>query len=104
MSKENQQRHHEPILTGYVSEMSKRDVWFLMYRNVKVYGKDADKLETGEKFKTVKYSIEGRTVVEFVPLEEFCETCGEYLKRIDIGHDDYDYICSNEKCSEHTLL
>lgn len=60
---------------------------------VKCFGKEAKKIETGDKFKAIKYSVEGHDVVEFVPLEEFCNECGEYLKRIDIGHDDYDYIC-----------
>ncbi len=72
-----------------------------MYRNLKVYGDEAKKLETGEKFKVVKYTIEGRTVAEFVPLEHFCEKCEEFLKRVDLGHDDEEYVCANEKCSEY---
>jgi hypothetical protein len=75
-----------------------------LYKNLKVYGNEAKKFEKGEVFKTVKYSVEGRDVVEFIPIEEFCEKCGEFLKQVYIGHDDYDYVCANEKCSEHTLL
>ena len=63
---------------------------------IKVFGDEAKKIETNDQFKAVKYSVEGHDVVELVPLEDFCEDCGTYLKRIDIGHEDYDYIC--EKC------
>ena len=63
---------------------------------IKVFGDEAKKIDEGDEFRAVKYSIEGHDVVEFVPLEDFCKDCGDYLKRIDIGHDDYDYIC--EKC------
>ena len=63
---------------------------------IKVFGDVAKKIDEGDEFKAVKYTVEGHTVVELVPAENFCQDCGTYLKRIDIGHDDYDYIC--EKC------
>lgn len=72
--------------------------------NLKVFGLDAKALETGEQFKVVKYTIEGREVAEFIPIEAFCEKCGEFLKEVYIGHDDYDYVCANDKCSESRLL
>ncbi len=60
---------------------------------IKVFGDEAKKIDEGDEFKAVKYSVEGHNVVEFVPLEAFCNECGKFLKRIDIGHDDYDYEC-----------
>ena len=72
----------------------------------KLYGDDAKRIDGEITYKIVKYTrkTDGVLVAELVPTYYFCSVCGEWLKEIDLGHDDTDLMCLNEACSEYQKL
>lgn len=67
---------------------------------IKVFGTDAIEIDEKEHFIAFHYSVEGRDCVELIPARLCCDKCDEICKVIDLGHDDIDLVCVNEKCSE----
>lgn len=70
---------------------------------IKVFGEKAKRIEEGQLFRAVRYSVEGRDCIELVPNEYFCTACGVFLKKIDLGHDDEDLVCGNKECKKFGL-
>lgn len=67
---------------------------------IKVFGTNAIEIEEKEHFIAFHYNVEGNDCVELIPARLCCEKCEELNKVIDLGHDDDDLVCVNEKCSE----
>ena len=66
----------------------------------KLYGQDAKLIDEEDKYKVIKYTIEGRTVAELIPLSECCSLCESLLKSFDDGHGGLEYYCSNKECED----